>query len=103
MAEKKVTPTTLGDMMAEYEREELAIIRNPRFGLDDREFAHLTLTFAVYTKGLSAGIELRGDDIRRALARGEKVRITDIRKLDGRACIVENVNGLLRFKRLFEF
>ena len=88
----------LADEIREFDREELAVIRKVRFGMDDRFNEYLCLSFTVYMKSGAAGQAILGEEKIKAMLKPQGVE--DISTLEGRTCVVERRDGLVFFKRL---
>jgi len=75
--------------------EELAIMKNVQFGVRDRDHAHLW--FDVDMLGCGALLYIPGNEVIKFI---EDNHITDIKNLNGRACVVNVDKSLVRFVRL---
>jgi len=77
--------------------EEVAIIRNPKYGVDDR--GRVTLRFDTYTSESTAALQvLSVDKATEALLQAD---VDDVHLLNGKPCWVEHGNGLIIFKRMW--
>lgn len=76
--------------------EQLAIIRHPTYGMNDR--GQVWLSFSVYTSDSCAADlgfpQPQADEIIR------QANVADVQQLDGRACWVRVEDGLMRFIRM---
>lgn len=77
-------------------REQLAIIRDVRYGIGDRGKA--CLTFTTYTEESSAALQVlyqpQADQVI------EQADVSDVHSLERRACWVQVGDGLMRFLRM---
>jgi hypothetical protein len=78
--------------------EQMAIIRNPKLGCSDR--GTVALSFDTYINESSAALQvlwMENGDVERAL---ELLRtVDDVRRLDGKACLVEVSSATIRYLR----
>jgi hypothetical protein len=76
--------------------EQLAVIRKPKFGVDDLDTVSLRFTVYISEAG-AADQRLSPEDAIRAL---KDAGVDDVSRLDGRTCWVTVDRGIVQFQRM---
>lgn len=74
----------------------MAVIKNPQFGCDDR--GGVSLRFTVYLSDSGAADQMLSPDD--AVTVIKAARVSDVSKLDGKTCWVQQDGGIVRFLRM---
>lgn len=75
-----------------------AIIQRPKFGVGDR--GSVVLTFDAYTSESSAALQVIG--VEDAVKILEDAEVSDVSKLNGLPCWVEQGDGMIIFKKMWK-